>query len=135
VTGVQTCALPILIEFKNNLPKEVILYSKDWEATDENYLQDVWDADQQERNDTEWFLEELIWSFKYFAGEIELESEKLLETIREELNLHQLSLLEAAEAIANHPEHDRYMNLVKEEIQRARNGTELFGKNFIKLWY
>lgn len=126
-----------LTEFKNNLPEAVILYSKDWEPHQISaapLAQEGWDADQNTTDDTQWFLDELIWTFQYIAGDLEPPSAKLFKEMYDELNIEK-NLENSPGLLSTHPKYAEYHATYREEMKRISNGMELFQKNFRRLWY
>lgn len=127
-----------LLKFRENLDKGTLVYSHVWE---ENGY--AWEADENVSNDTEWFLNELLWTFDHLRDEGSIpESTKLFEQISGESrnpNDNTVSeLMNFANFISDiqhHPDYQRYKELQRQEDERVKKGLMLFAKYFRGLWY
>jgi hypothetical protein len=127
-----------LIRFKENVPNQSIIYSKDWE--EEEYV-----PVENLSNDTEWFLDELIWTFGYLKnGGENSESVQISKRIAEsipqlEFKNNELpdvgEMRKYSEEFQNHPDFMLYQETRRREMGRMQEGLRLFGKHFQALWY
>jgi hypothetical protein len=123
-----------LLEFKRKINKGTILYSHVWEEHGQD-----WDADENVSNDTEWFLNELIWTFDHLRDDGSIsESRKLFEKIGDGLigtdGTTTARMLSFVDDVQHHPDYPRYQELQRQEDERAKKGLMLFAKYFRHLW-
>jgi hypothetical protein len=124
-----------LLNFKERLPEGLIIYSKAWEKEDYN-----WHSDENVSNDTDWFINELLWTFNHIQGEEETSESTLLFKRMSEgiLNIEEVSaekIQNSLDSLKNHPDYALYKGLQRKEAERVKNGLNLFAKYFRSLWY
>jgi hypothetical protein len=106
--------------------RHLILYSHDYEKPDFSW-------EQEHSDDTEWFLDELIWTFKTLAhGDEEVEA-LTQEVFGGENATMVMESLDFSSIRAN-PKYEILRNREKEVSERTKKGLELFAKHFGSLW-
>lgn len=113
-----------LVAFKA-YDRHLVLYSSDYEDTNVG-VDDI-------RDETEWFLDELIWTFNALAHGIPEVEDLAAEVFGVE---NAVSVDESGRLVFNVDEEKReeLRQLQKETQERIDNGLMLFAKNFQRLW-
>ena len=116
-----------LVAFKAH-DRHLVLYSPDYD--DPN-----WDPSGEIRDETEWFLDELIWTFNYLARGDEAEEALISEVFDAESieNLINEGGMDFS-TIRDTPKYNELRALETENHDRATRGLELFAKRFRSLW-
>jgi hypothetical protein len=130
-----------LTQFRDNLPPEMMLYSKEWKNSE-------WHSDENVSDDTDWFLNELIWTFTYLAKDYSAESaepiieneeitesNRLFAKIYAELKGEETDTITILDKIQTHPDYALYKGMQRRERERAREGLKLFAEYYQALWY
>jgi len=130
-----------LIQFRDNLPPEVMLYSKEWKDAD-------WHSDENASDDTQWLLGELIWTFNYLANDSSptsmeplVDNEEITESgilftkIYNELKAEDFGINEFIDKLQTHPDYALYKGMQRRERERAKEGLKLFAEYYQGLWY
>jgi hypothetical protein len=130
-----------LIQFRDNLPPELMLYSKEWKDAE-------WHSDENVTDDTQWFLNELIWTFTYLANDSSsasmeplvdnediTESGMLFAKMYNELKGEEIGINDFLEKLETHPDYALYKGMQRRERERAKEGLKLFAEYYQALWY
>jgi len=130
-----------LIQFRDNLPPELMLYSKEWKDS-------TWHSDENVSDDTQWFLNELIWTFNYLANDSSsasmeplLNNEEITESgvlftkMYNELKGEEVGINDLLDKLQTHPDYALYKGMQRRERERAKEGLKLFAEYYQALWY
>ena len=114
-----------LVAFKA-YDRHLILYSPDYENPD-------WDFNDEVRDETEWFLNELIWTFKTLADGCDTPE---IEELR--MEIFGGEFLDEDGNFRNdygeHPRYEEFRKLENDVDARVKSGLDLFAKYFQSLW-
>jgi len=123
-----------LIEFKK-FRNESYVYIMIYSHEIENGTKTI--DDKEITDDTNWLLDEFIWTFKTIAADEDYESPSLkiimrdLELVGENSENH---VMEKITGIREHPLYDTYLKEMEEQEERIKRNLYLFGKYFRSLW-
>lgn len=133
--------LDSLTQFRDNLPRQVMLYSKEWKDSE-------WHSDENVTDDTQWFLNELIWTFNYLANDSSsasmeplLNNEEITESgvlftkMYNELRGEEVGINDLLDKLQTHPDYALYKGMQRRERERAKEGLKLFAEYYQALWY
>lgn len=117
-----------LKDFKDIQPITLI-YSKNASTEDEDYVEKV--NSGEATDDTEWALDELIWTFQALSGNDA--ADELLES--HQLFLEELGHVNGPKVWKNNPEgRQKYYEAWWAEQERTKRGLKLFAEVFRGLW-
>lgn len=116
-----------LVAFKES-DRHLILYSHEYTKPDFNW-------EEEYSDDTEWFLDELIWTFKVLSNSGE--TPEIEELIHEVFGAERTMVIDENGEVTFNLDEEKYAKLREiENVTQARikAGLELFAKYFQGLW-
>jgi hypothetical protein len=121
-----------LVEFKK-FREESYFYIMIYSHEIENGTKTIDDNDITD--DTNWLLDEFIWTFKTIAADEDYESPSLKIIMRDlELINSEKNFMAKISSIREHELYDDYIRETAEQEERIKRNLHLFGKYFRSLW-